>query len=193
MQMRKHMMALAMTVALVPAAAQARPCDAAPGARFEHEIALGEWERHEIGRVAPAGPARLYLTRCGMDCVRGIRAPQPAYDAAFEVNETGIRVILSSGGAERGTLRMAWPERYVWFGADPELSLRRRATLYNELRLFGEVIGSGDFATPAPVEAELVLSGKGDMCVLARNFDGWTLSVAGETAAWRLFGRLRGR
>lgn len=182
---------------LWPGVAPAGPCDSAPGARFRQVAALGEWERGQIARLTPEGPARLYLGACGMGCVEGIAHPRAEWDVAIwdvaiESGGNGIVFMLSGGGSERGTLTFPWPESYEWFGADTSLG-GGRAALHTEMRFEGAIAGRGDFAHDGPLPAELVLTGAGSACITARGFTGWTLSVEGAGASYRLFGRLRER
>ena len=195
--MQRPVLALAALIAgLLPGAALACACCADPGTRFEQVAERGDWEVTQIARLVPSGPARLYLGACGLGCVDGIANPQPRYDVAMAVSDNGIVFTLSGAGAERGTLTFPWPESYVWFGADialSGLSGERAAALYTEMRLRGPVAGTGDFAQDGPAEAELVLSGFGNMCILARTFEGWSLTVTGAGGDYRLFGRLTGQ
>lgn len=173
--------------AIAPGAALACACCADPGARFEQEVARGNWEVEEIARLAPTSPARLYLTACGMECVVGIDEPRPSYPVAFEVTGRAMTFELGEGD---GTLTFPWPGDYTWFGADTALSGEGVTRLYTELRFRGSVTGTGDFAGDGPAEAELVLSGRGNRCITARSFEGWSLTVYDDKAQYRLFGTL---
>lgn len=178
--------------AALPGAALARACTADRGERLQHQVALKAWEIEELARLTPSTPARLFLTDCGMDCVRGIDDPQEDYEVRITVSQERVTFALSdAGGRARGGLVFAMPETYTYFAADTDpagAATHRR--LYNELRLTGTVGGSGDFAAAGPAAAELVFSGFGGGCVLARAFQTWTLSVSGDGAAFRLFGGL---
>jgi len=184
---------LAGLAVLLPLAAVAGPCAAPSGTRFEQVSALGEWEVSQIAALVPEGPARLYLSACGLGCVRGIKAPRPSYDVAMAAGADGVTLTLSDGGGVRGSLRFAWPESFVWFGADTgPARAASGSALYTEMRLAGSVTGTGDFALGGAVPAELVLSGFGNTCVTTRSFSGWSLSVEGPGASFRLFGALSG-
>lgn len=151
---------------------------------------MGDWEASEIAQVTPTGPARLYLSACGLDCVHGIANPQSDYEVAFEVDENGLKLALGATG-ERGTIVFPWPESYTWFGTDTDLAAEG-GDIYTELRFRSAVAGSGDFAQEMAQEAELVLSGFGNSCITLRSFQGWILSVSGAEAEYRLFGTFSG-
>jgi len=188
---RRMVFLLAAAAALLPVATMAQPACVAPsGTRFEQVAGLGEWERSRIAALAPDGPARLYLTACGFDCVKGISDPRRAYDATMEVDEGAVTFVLSADGTVRGRLAFAWPDAYTWFGADIRPGDGSGDDLYTELRLSGALTGQGDFAHDGPARAELVLSGFGNMCITARSFSGWSLTVSGPGAEYRLYGGL---
>lgn len=177
--------------ALLPQAALACACCTDPGERFEHDVAMGEWEAAEIAQVTPTSPARLYLSACGFDCVHGIAGPQAEYDVGFEVDANGVTLALGDGRGPRGTLVFPWPESYTWFGTDTGLT-GKGGDIYTELRFRGAVAGTGDFAQERAQEAELVLSGFGNRCITVRSFEGWILSVSGADTEYRLFGTFSG-
>ncbi|GAB4295595.1 MAG: hypothetical protein Kow0058_13120 [Roseovarius sp.] len=188
-----------MMVALPARVARAeRACVPAPGARFTQLSALGAWEVGQIARLRPDGPARLYQGRCGLDCAAGIAQPRPAWDVDMQASAEALILTLSAGGRTAGTLRLAWPQDYEWFGVDTDLSGRAGSSgssgsgFYAEMRFLGALEGSGDFAAAAGQPAELVLSGFGNACITSRSFSGWMLSVEGPKARFRLFGRLHG-
>lgn len=183
---------LAVLLGIAPGAALSAACDAEPGARFAQSAALGDWEVGQIARLTPEGPAWLYLSACGFDCVAGIATPRRAWEAAMTTDAQGITLTLSQGGQARGQLRFAWQQSYEWFGADTALTGTGAGALYTEMRFAGTLTGSGDFAA-GPFPAELVLSGAGNACIVARGFSGFSLSVEGPGARYRLFGRLRER
>ncbi|WP_422028726.1 hypothetical protein [Roseovarius sp.] len=188
--MLRRMVALSTLVpALLPGAAFACACCADPGTRFEQDVVRGNWEVKEISRLAPTSPARLYLTACGMECVKGVENPQPTYPVTFEASENGMVFELGEGD---GTLTFPWPDAYTWFGADTALTGEGQTALYTELRFRGSVAGTGDFANGGATEAELVLSGQGNRCITARSFDAWSLTVYDDTTQYRLFGTLDG-
>lgn len=181
---------ISLLTGVLPGAALACACCADPGTRFKDVAELGDWEVAEIARLSPTSPARLYLSACGMDCVGGIADPQTAYDVTMDATESGLTLTLSDRRGPRGELTFAWPDSYTWFGVDTALGGRGDTELYTEMRFRGAVSGTGDFALQSPQQAELVLSGSGNMCITARSFDGWMLSVSDEAAQYRLFGTL---
>lgn len=189
------MIRLVAALLMLPGGALACACCAERGERFAYEVQMGRYEQGELARLSAEGSARLFVTDCGFDCVRGISAPQDEYDVALTVNEAGLRFgFADQGGRARGALQMNWPERYVFSGVDTEpMAQSPDARLYSELRLAGEVTGSGDFAGGAPLEATLIFAGRGNMCFQAAGLTHWVLDVSGEGAGYRLFGALRAR
>ena len=175
----------------LPTAALACACCADAGARFQDQVELGEWEISEISRLAPVGPAQLYQSACGLDCVGGIENPQTTYDVDIKVTENGMAFTLG-GATGRGA---AWysPGRTIIRGSGPipiwtgkaAHSLYRTAVSRHRGR-------DRRFRPGWSIAAELVLSGFGNMCITAQSFSGWTLSVADETAQYRLFGQISG-
>lgn len=184
---------LVLAAGLAPAAALACACCADPGARFEQVAGLGDWEISQIAALSARGPARLYVSACGMECVAGIDTPRDSYDVEMRADENGLTFKMSTGKTARGQIVFAWPDAYTWFGTDTNLDARDGAAeLYTELRFVGSVTGSGDFAGDGPSRAELVFSGSGNTCITTRSFDGWMLSVRDERADYRLFGAVAG-
>ena len=178
----------ALTLGGLPGAALACACCADPGTRFQDEVELGEWELSEIARLAATGPAQplsigLRVGVCGRH-----RKPQSSYEVSVTATNDGVTFSLGSGTGPGGALVFGWPESYTWFGADTTLAAQGDTQIYTELRFRGTVTATGDFAQDGPLEAELVLSGFGNMCITTRSFSGWMLSVSDEAAQYRLFG-----
>ena len=173
---------------MIPGAALACACCAERGERFEYEVALGDYERGELARVRADGPAILYQTSCGLECVRGIARPKDSYDVTLSVSKDAV--VFTMPG--HGDLRFDLPASFAYFGTDTNpTGDAGNVPFYTELRFLGAVTGSGDFEGSAP--AELVISGAGNICIGAGGFDHWRLRVAGEGVDYRLFGALTPR
>jgi len=191
--MFKHVSLLtALTFGGLPGTALACACCADPGTRFQDEVELGEWEISEIARLAPMGPANLYQTACGLDCVEGIENPQTTYDVSIGTTDDGITFTLGDGSGPGGDLHFTWPDSYTWFGVDTSFAAEGDTQIYTELRFRGTVAATGNFAQNGPLQAELVFSGFGNMCISTQSFSGWTLNVSDEAAQFRLFGTVSG-
>lgn len=170
-------------------------CCADPGQRDSYDIEFTDFERAQIAELAPAGPAKLFVTACDLDCVKGITAPQYAYQVQIAVTEAEVAIILADdGGAERGALSLPLPGRYGLFAVDtaPHEDARIETTLFTEMRLQGALVGRGDFAAATGAEAELVLSGFGNACLDITSMANWMLNARGEGVDFRLFGALGG-
>lgn len=180
---------------MLPGAALACACCAERGERFAYEVQVGGFEQGELARLSAEGPAKLFVTACGLECVKGLKDPQYEYGVTLSVNDAGLRFDFADpDGDERGALQMGWPASYVFSGVDTDpMAQAPDAQLYSELRLAGEVTGSGDFAGEEPMEATLVFAGRGNMCFQAAGLTHWVLDVSGEGVSYRLFGALRAR
>ena len=107
----------------------------------------------------------------------------------FLVDAVGFQLSVA---ASAGILTLGPPLARRLPGPDP-MAQAPDAQLYSELRLAGEVTGSGDFAGAGPMEATLIFAGRGNMCFQAAGLTHWVLDVSGEGVSYRLFGALRAR
>lgn len=174
---------------LWPAGALACACCAERGERFAYDMELGAYEMDQLGQVAAQGPAHLFLTACGTVCVKGIDDPQERYAVALETGDGAVTLVLGDeGGQARGRIVFTMPQAFTYAGVDTDpLSESRSVALYTELRFRGRAEGQGDFAGGM---AELVISGRGNMCIGAGGFDHWRLEVHADGVDYRLFGGL---
>ena len=186
---------LAMAAALPGRAATACACCADRGERFLYAIDLNDWEISELAALRAASPARLFVSECGIDCVRGIADPQTAYDVDLAISSADAVLTMSDAkGVPRGTLTVEMPSRYTYFGVDiapPGAADAPR--LYTEMRLAGTVRGTGDFAGAGPVSGELVFAGFGGRCIRSVGFDRWSLTVSSPGVEFRFTGAVTAR
>ncbi len=179
-------------LAMLPQSAFACACCAERGERFLYKSELGHWELSEMAAVRAASPAQLFVSACDLECVSGISNPLYEYGVEVAVSEAGVDFDLSDeAGRFRGTLSFDLPAEYTYFGVDPEPGKSEgEPLLFTEIRFKGDVYGSGDFAGTKAVEAELIYSGFGNMCIGPGNFANWSLNVVGDGNEYRLFGAL---
>lgn len=173
---------------MLPGAALACACCAERGERQDYTVKLGEWEREELGRLRATSPARLYTTACGMECVKGVRGAQTAYEVMLGMSGTRVEFDL----VDAGRLVFEMPQTYSRFAVDTDpMAAETKVTLYTELRLKGRVSGTGDFADVQSARGELVFSGPGNACFNVDSLQAWGLSVEDEGVAFRLFGAVK--
>ena len=182
-------------VLLLPASAYACACCAESGHWSSATTRLGAHERAELDRVRFSPAATTYVTAAGLEGVKGVTSPAPRYNLVLAKSGRRWKLRLSSAAGRRGTLSFALPASAHAFAAD----LRNGGTasgggplLYKELRLAGAVAGTGDFLPRIrTARYRLILQGRGNACLSARDFTHWTLQVSGGGARFSLFGSLR--
>ena len=173
---------------LIPGHALACACCADPGERFEYQVSFGEYERGELASLQADGPAFVFQTACGTDCIQGIDALQDEYDVSINVEESD----LVFGIEGHGELTFEMPDTFTYYGVDLSPTEDAQPTvLYTEMRFRSRVITSGDFSSGR--SAELVISGEGNICISAQAMEHWRLSVSGDGVNYRLFGELSPR
>lgn len=182
----------ALILAAWPGAALACACCAEKGERFDYQIEMQEWELRELASRDVAQPAYLFVTACDLDCAKGIAGPQYKYGVEIAYAEAGVEFDLSDEtGTHRGTIGLDWPTHYTYFGVDTDpMAAPPDPMLYLEMRLDGEAYGTGDFEQKTPLKAELIFSGRGNMCFSAGALTHWVLSITGDGVEYRLFGAL---
>lgn len=172
-------------LAALPGAALACACCAEKGTWFDERMALGDYEREELAKLRAEGPAILFLTACGMECIQGIEDPKDNYAVEMSLSDDALTFLLG----DHGDVRFSLPDSYEFFAVDTDPTKDGSAPkVYTEVRLDGTVTGRGDFEGEA--DAQLILSGPGNMCISARNLAHWRLSVIGEGLDYRLLGAL---
>jgi len=101
---------------------------------------------------------------------------------------------LQAPGGRGGTLSFVLPGSTLLFATDlrdGRTSIGGGPLLYKEWRLGGTVSGTGDFLSRANAATyRLILHGRGNACLDARDFTRWTLQVRGGGARFTLFGSL---
>ncbi len=190
------LIAAAAACLLVPASAFACACCAGPGYWSSATNRLRPFELGELDRIRFSPSATTYVSTAGLDGVAGITSPSTRY--GLEHTKNGRRwTFLLQGPADRlrGTLSFALPASALVFATDlgnGRTSVGSGPLLYKEWRFGGSVTGTGDFLPRTSAATyRLILHGRGNACLEARDFTRWTLQVRGSGARFSLFGSLR--
>jgi len=191
----RFLLALVAAFLLLPASAFACACCAERGYWSSATGRIDAYELGELERVRFAPSATTYVGAAGLEGVSGIAPPSARY--RLVQRRTGRRwtLLLTAPGGRRGTLRFLVPRAAELFAADlrdGRSSAGGGPLLYKEWRLEGAVAGMGVFLAGTRVARyRLILHGRGNACLAARDFTHWTLQVTGGGARFSLFGSLR--
>ena len=189
------LIAAAAACLLVPASAFACACCADPGYWSSAVTRLRANELEQLDRIRFSRSATTYVGAGGLDGVLGITSPSTAY--GLKQARSGRRWtfrLTSPGERTRGTLSFVLPASALVFATDlrnGRTSMGGGPLLYKEWRLAGTVSGTGDFLPRTTATYRLILHGRGNVCLDARDFTRWTLQVRGAGARFTLFGSLR--
>lgn len=151
----------------------------------------------ELNRLTLKDVADFYQTDAEND-ISGVTAPahfEYGYFVVSIVREAqSWKLFFKASKGEKGALILTLPRMAIFFNADIEQGPRpERATttgLYKEIRLEGDVRGTGIFAkgmTPK-TKYRLVLQGGGNWCLTAEDFYRWNLRVSGPRAGYTIYG-----
>lgn len=157
-------------------------CCADSGHRSLGTIAVDGYVADELGALRLGGPATLYLTPCGFECVRGLPGAEALTGAQLERDGSTLVFVLTGAGRDLGRIALPLPAEIERFAVDPAPSAEANpVTLYKEWRLASPVAGG---------TVELVLSGRGNHCDSAGDFTHWHLTVRGPDSDYAVFGPL---
>lgn len=168
-------------------------CCAETGARNIYTEDLDGFMRETLSRLTAVGKAHVYTSACGLDCVDGIRDPQTSYSLTLDSGTDHWRMIFGPRTSPVGELTFLLPQTALSFAVDTEIDTETYGSiLYKELRLDVQIKGTGVFAESVTPEipAQLILSGRGNLCVAETDFSRWRLDVRGEKASFTMFGQL---
>jgi hypothetical protein len=170
-------------------------CCSEPGERRAEPVAIDDYVAEQLGEITVAGPATLYTTVCGYDCVKGIDDPADSY--AVKLSRTGGQwrfTFRGNAARQSGMLSFQFPATVFTFAVDPTPGTGTTSpALYKEWRLAAPVAGTGVFAagmTGNP-SATFILHGAGNSCDQPEDFTNWSLVVTGPGAEFTFFGSLR--
>ncbi|MCP5036473.1 MAG: hypothetical protein GY945_02620 [Rhodobacteraceae bacterium] len=172
-------------------AAFACACCADPGERFTRSFTPDAYALEEFARLENEGPAQLFLTACGEDCVRGISEISFDYNVDWHLENHLLRVVTHDPA---GTIAVSLGDNVTRFSVDTApMSHAMNTPLYTEFRFNGEIHADGIFANADGAVGDLVLAGETNHCWSADALSHWILQVSGEGADFRLFGGLAAR
>lgn len=152
----------------------------------------------ELNRLT-FGVANFYTTDAAPDDVSGISFPDDdSQELVISIvrEKRNWKLVFKTLKGEKGALILTMSGTATFFDADistregPRLDNKDNSGLYKEIRLEGEVRGTGIFAKGmAPkTKYRLVLQGGGNWCLNAEDFYRWNLRVSGPRAGYAIYG-----
>lgn len=179
---------LAFLLTISAQSALACACCAERGDRVHDSIDRGEFEDEEFSKLRALGPALVYLSACGMDCVKGLDQSRDSFDLGLTMMDGKLHLENSAGA-----MSLILTPEFTSFAVDTDpFSEGNMTMLYRELRFSGVLTASGVFSDTDGAKAEFVLAGESNQCWMIENLTHWRLDVSGDNAEFRLFGRLFG-
>ncbi|HEY7545856.1 MAG TPA: hypothetical protein VID27_13275 [Blastocatellia bacterium] len=141
--------------------------------------------------------AKLYTTAAFPEDISGLAVKEDALSEDFKValSRSGNRWTLTfkSAGDEAGALILTLPTQATRFHTDPRDGKEGGGggpLLYKEFRLSGQARGTGIFAGGMAPTAKfrLIFHGRGNRCLTAEDFNGWSLNISGPHARYTFYG-----
>jgi hypothetical protein len=173
-------------------------CCADPGVWRIETHKIEDYEMKELNRLTLDGVAAFYSTEAWPDDVSGVSAPSDdlAHGLVISIvrGQQNWKLFFKTSKGEKGALILTIPGAATFFNADiedvPKPERHKTVGLYKEIRLEGEVRGTGVFAKGmAPkTKYRLVLQGRGNWCMSAETFYRWNLRVSGPQAKYTIYG-----
>jgi hypothetical protein len=173
-------------------------CCADPGTWDLETRKIEDYQIKELDRLTLDGVANFYSTDAWPDDVSGVTAPNGYEDGYFVISMVRVqrdwKLFFKTLKGEKGALILTISVMATFFNADivegPRPERKMTAGLYKEIRLHGDVRGTGIFAKGmAPkTKFRLVLQGGGNWCLNAEDFNRWNLRVSGPRAEYTIYG-----
>jgi len=173
-------------------------CCADPGMWSLETRKIDDSTMKEFNRLKPAEAADFLTTAAWPDDVSGIAAPESLESGDLVVSivreQRTWKFFFKTPKDEKGALVLTLPAAATFFNSDneqrPTPENKSAVVLYKEVRLEGDVRGTGIFANGmAPrTRFRLVLQGKGNACLSADDFYRWNLRVTGPKARYTIYG-----
>lgn len=195
--MKSILASIPLVLMLVTApSAKACACCAEPGTWREGSQKVTAFERAELQRIRFDEVARLYLTAAGLEAIKGIENPSERYSIGQSRRGGRWTLTFRDRSGRSGMLSFQLPALATTLGVDlrdGRQSPGGGPLLYKEYRLEGTVSGTGIFTrgSAARPRFRLILHGRGNSCLSARDFRHWTLRVTGVRASYSFFGGLK--
>lgn len=188
--------ALAMISAL-PTRAHLCACCAEWGEWSETSSKISESEFGELNQLKFSQTAKLYSTAAFPEDISGLSVKEEEMSEDFKVALSRSRnewtLTIKSNGGQTGALILTLPTTATRFHSDPRDGKEGGGggpVLYKEFRLRGPARGTGFFAKGIAPSAKfrLILHGRGNRCLSAEDFKGWSLNISGPRAQYTFYG-----
>lgn len=181
-----------------PAASSFCACCADPGTWSSENRKIENDAMKELNRLKPDGVADFYVTEAWPEGVSGVAVPESYKPGHFVVSivreQRSWKFFFKTSTGETGALILTLPGTATFFNADIEPRQKPEnkspLILYKEVRLEGDVRGTGMFAKGIVPRTKfrLVLQGKGNWCLGAEDIHRWNLRISGPQAGYTIFG-----
>jgi hypothetical protein len=187
---------LALTFALflclpawLPEKTSACACCSNDGQWFEYKKKLDSVDLEELNGAKFAAKSRLYETEAEDE---GVALTSSDFTLKLSRAQSKWTLALQGAEGEKGSLILNLPPTATYFGSDPRDGKASVAgpLLYKELRMEGRVSGTGVFAKGLKPGSRfrLVLQGRGNVCMMAEDFNNWILQVYGRQVRFGFYG-----
>jgi hypothetical protein len=186
--------ALASGALVLAGQAQACACCADGGEHSERTESIARFELGELVRLQFGAVALLRTTPAFPDDVRGISPIATTYRLSQLRHDRTWMLTFKDRNGNVGKLVFAVPLRARRLSVDPQDGRKGGAggpLLYKEWQLEGRLTGTGIFSSSGVPHFRLILQGRGNNCVNARDFRSWILQVKGPSSAFTLYGAFR--
>ncbi|MEW6208423.1 MAG: hypothetical protein AB1631_08645 [Acidobacteriota bacterium] len=184
-------------ISALPTRAHLCACCAEWGEWSETTSKIADFEAEELNRLKFSQTAKLHSTAAFPEDILGLSLKEADMSEDFRMNlsRSGNRWTLTfkSSGGQTGALILTLPAQATRFQTDPMDGKEAGAGgpwLYKEFRLRGQARGTGFFAgvvTPT-TKFRLIFHGRGNRCLAAEDFKGWSLNLSGPRARCTFYG-----
>lgn len=188
--------ALAM-ISAIPTRAHLCACCADRGEWSETTSKIFDFEFEELNQLKFSQTTNLYLTAAFPEGLSGlgIKEEEMSEDFKIALSRSLNRWTLTfkSNGGQTGALILTLPGQATRFHTDPMDGIGGGGggpLLYKEFRLRGQASGTGFFAKGIAGGAKfrLIFHGRGNRCLAAEAFKGWSLNISGPRARYTFYG-----
>lgn len=188
--------ALAM-VSAMPAGAYLCACCAEWGEWSETTSKISEFEFGELNNLKFSQTAKLYTTAAFPEDISGLAVKEDEMSDDFKLalsrSPNKWMLTFKSDEGQTGALMLTLPLQATRFHTDPRDGKEGGGGgpwLYKEFRLRGQARGTGFFAKGITPDAKfrLIFHGRGNRCLSAEDFKGWSLNLSGPRARYTFYG-----
>jgi hypothetical protein len=175
--------------AWLPQETSACACCSNDGQWFEYKKRLDSVDLEELNGAKFAAKSRLYETDAEDE---GVVLTSSDFTLKLSRQPSRWTMALQGAEGEKGSLILTLPPTVTYFGSDPRDGKASVAgpLLYKEVRMEGRISGTGVFAKSLRPDSRyrLVLQGRGNVCMLAEDFNNWILQVYGRQVRFGFYG-----